>query len=274
MPEPSEESRAGEPGDLPSCFVIMPISDHPDYPTGHFGEVYESIISPAATECGYAPLRADQVAATNLIHLDILRRIVEAPIAICDLSSANPNVMFELGIRQAFDKPVVLIKDTKTRKIFDIDSMRTIPYDDTMRPRAVRNTVASLVQAIEATQNAKPGDGLNSIVGLLGLHAAALKQNQEDPTSARMSLLESHLSNIGLSIKQLNDDVSRVLSVNDQRSVASQPDQYEGTGIVRRSISNEATNYLRGLQKTNSFTPAASSGRVVVEAVKRPTPKK
>jgi len=39
---------------------------------------------------------------TNDIHIDILDRIINAPDGDCDLSGLNPNVMFELGIRQAF----------------------------------------------------------------------------------------------------------------------------------------------------------------------------
>jgi len=187
-----------------SCFAIMPISDHQDYPADHFGEVYESIIQPAVRACGYEPVRADQVAATNLIHLDILKHILEAPIAICDLSSANPNVMFELGLRQAFDKPVVLIKDDRTRKIFDIDNIRTIQYDAEMRPRAVRKAIEAIAASIIQTVAAKPEDGVNSIVGLIGLHAAALKHTQDDPDDARMALLERQLNGVSSKLDQLN----------------------------------------------------------------------
>jgi hypothetical protein len=55
-----------------------------------------------------------------VIHLDVIKRLVHSPLVLCDLSARNPNVMFELGIRQAFDKPVVLVQDEKTPQIFDI----------------------------------------------------------------------------------------------------------------------------------------------------------
>jgi len=194
------------------CFAIMPISDHPDYGPDHFGEVYESIIQPAVIDCGYDPLRADQVAATNLIHLDILKRILEAPIAVCDLSSANPNVMFELGLRQAFDKPVILIKDNKTRQIFDIDNVRTIMYDADMRPRSVRKAIEAISASIRETVSAKREDGANSIVALLGWHAAALRHNQDDPSDARIALIERQLGSIS---SKIDDAFSRNLSLGD-----------------------------------------------------------
>ena len=87
----------------PTCFVIMPISDVDTYDKGHFGRVYEYIIKPACAAAGFRPTRADEVQATNYIVVDILRKILDAEMMICDLSSRNPNVLYELGIRQAFN---------------------------------------------------------------------------------------------------------------------------------------------------------------------------
>lgn len=88
-----------------TCFVIMPISDPEGYRLGHFQSVFDDLFVPACEKAGYDATRADQVRETNLIHLDVLQRIVNSPMVLCDLSSRNPNVLFELGLRQAFDKP-------------------------------------------------------------------------------------------------------------------------------------------------------------------------
>lgn len=37
---------------LKKCFVIMPISDVPDYPPGHFNRVFNHIIVPACKQVG------------------------------------------------------------------------------------------------------------------------------------------------------------------------------------------------------------------------------
>jgi hypothetical protein len=118
---PTSESKASvNSGDSKKCFVIMPISNHTDYETGHFDRVYEEIIRPAVEQAGFEPKRADDIKQTHIIIIDILKSIVDSDMAICDLSSLNPNVMYELGIRQMTKKPVVLIKDSKTKRIFDI----------------------------------------------------------------------------------------------------------------------------------------------------------
>ena len=115
-------------GENKNCFVIMPIADCDGYEKGHFAHVYDDIIKPAIDKTEFTAIRADEVKETNFIHLDILKKLIDAPIAVCDLSTRNPNVLFELGIRQAFDKPVVLIQEKGTPKIFDIAPLRYLEY--------------------------------------------------------------------------------------------------------------------------------------------------
>jgi len=156
------------------CFIIMPISDVDGYSQGHFKHVYDNIIYPSCEMAGYQAIRADEVKATNLIHLDILKKLIDAPIAICDLSTRNPNVLFELGIRQAFDKPVVLIQENGTPKIFDIAPLRYLEYSKEMRYHDVLRSQKELKEAIEATAIADGEVGnVNSIVKLLALNSSA-----------------------------------------------------------------------------------------------------
>ena len=57
---------------LKTCFVIMPIADHPDYPVGHFMRVYDYIIKPACIKAGFVPDRADDAQHTHFIMMNIL----------------------------------------------------------------------------------------------------------------------------------------------------------------------------------------------------------
>jgi len=152
------------------CFIIMPISDPEGYEDGHFRHVYENIIQPACEQANVKPIRADDVKETNLIHLDVLKKLIDSPIAICDLSTRNPNVLFELGIRQAFDKPVVLIQEVGTPRIFDIAPLRYLEYSRDMKYHDVLKSQSELKDAISATINAEGDSGnINSIVKLLAL---------------------------------------------------------------------------------------------------------
>lgn len=155
------------------CFVIMPISESEGYPTGHFGRVYEHIIKPACELAGFKPIRADDIMTTNYIALDIIKNIIECDMAICDLSSRNPNVLYELGIRQAFNLPVTLIKDMKTKRVFDIQGFRDIEYDESLRIDTVEIATQDLSEVIKNTFENKQSE-INSLVSLLGIEPAKL----------------------------------------------------------------------------------------------------
>ena len=146
-----------------------------------------------------------------MIHLDILSRILDVTMAVCDLSAVNPNVMFELGIRQAFDKPVVLLKDRGTRDVFDIGPIRRVDYDEALTYRGVMEARLALTKMLEATAAMKIGEGTNSIVNLLGLRAAAVRPSEQDPQTARFTLLESAFGEISEDLKYLRRMVSRYI---------------------------------------------------------------
>lgn len=145
------------------CFVIMPISDQSDYPKGHFQKVYEQIFQPAIEKAGYLPYRVDENVISDRIIDKIFNAIQECPMALCDLSSRNPNVLYELGIRQAYDKPVVLVQDEKTDRIFDVSGISTVQYKSQRLFEDVLEARDKIAKAIVETKEGRQ----NSIVKIV-----------------------------------------------------------------------------------------------------------
>lgn len=215
-PKQNQESNDGQM----ECFVIMPISDCDGYSKGHFLHVFEDIITPACDKAGFRGFRADQVKQSNLIHLEILQSLLEAPMAVCDLSSRNPNVLFELALRQAFDKPVCLIQEVGTPAIFDISPFRYIEYRRERVYHEVLEDQTKISDSIKATFNEHTsGKGINSIIKLLALSkpAALPEFSAPDASSEIQHLILSELS-------QLRDEVriNRRMSSNLKRPVKSE----------------------------------------------------
>lgn len=202
--------------DLIDCFIIMPIADPENYDKGHFNKVYEDILKPACSKSGFKPVRADEVKQTNLIHLDILQKLIDSPMAICDLSNRNPNVLFELGLRQAFDKPTVLVQECGTPKIFDISPLRYTEYRKELKYREVLEDQDLIAEALRATKQATDkGEGINSIVGLLSLASPAqLKDVTDTDTAKMMQIIMSEMND-------LKTDVRRTVRRFDERSHSS-----------------------------------------------------
>jgi hypothetical protein len=114
--------------DKEKCFVIMPFTEPDGYPKGHFQKNYEQVFIPAIEMAGFKGERVDENKISDSILNRIFSGVQDSPIALCDLSGRNPNVLYELGLRHAYDKPVVLVQDEKTERIFDVGGINTIPY--------------------------------------------------------------------------------------------------------------------------------------------------
>jgi hypothetical protein len=87
----------------PFCFVIMPFGRKPN-PAGaeiDFDAVYKTLIAPAIDEAGLEPIRADNETVGGLIHKPMYERLILCEYAIADLTTANANVFYELGLRHA-----------------------------------------------------------------------------------------------------------------------------------------------------------------------------
>lgn len=185
------------------CFVIMPISDVDEYPAGHFNRVYEHIIIPACEQEGYEPIRADATSKSNVIIVDILKNILNCEMAICDLSSRNPNVFYELGFRQAFNMKTVLMKDEKTDRPFDISSIRSINYESSLRIDLVNKAISELAKALKETNEMSEHEP-NSLLKLLSIENPAKLPDRQELSGDSSLILQA--------IQELSLDMHRSLS--------------------------------------------------------------
>src|SRR5688500_13676409 len=125
-----------------TAFVIMPFSEKglAPRPVGFFEQVLASIIVPAGNTAGFSVETAQQK-GSDIIHTTIINHLLEADLVIADLSDHNPNVLFELGIRLANEKPVALIRAAGTERIFDVDIIRIEDYDPNVWPTTVEKDI-------------------------------------------------------------------------------------------------------------------------------------
>ena len=156
MPQSDAADRA-RPGRLPLCFVVMPFGTKPDGQGGSvdFDAVYEELLAPAIRDAELEPLRADQELVGGLIHKPMYERLILADYAVADLTTANANVFYELGVRHAA-RPysTVLVSADVKRTPFDLAPDRVLPYslDSKGRPAKANEDRAALVVALDAAR--------------------------------------------------------------------------------------------------------------------------
>ena len=87
----------------------------------------------------------------RVIHKTIIQNLYAYPIVVCDVSARNPNVLFELGMRVAFEKPVVIVKDDQTKGIFDLAPIEYIEYPRDLRYAKIQDFKLQVAQKIKNT---------------------------------------------------------------------------------------------------------------------------
>jgi tetratricopeptide (TPR) repeat protein len=114
------------------CFVDMPFGQKPDLKSGvvvDFDPIYNEAIKPAIEQCGLEALRGDEERTGGIIHSAMFARLLLAEFVIADLTLANANVFYELGIRHAA-KPftTVPIFANINALPFDVALVRAVSY--------------------------------------------------------------------------------------------------------------------------------------------------
>jgi hypothetical protein len=110
------------------CFVISPIGHEGDDIRQRSNKVLKHIITPCVKD-DFEVERADTIDAPGSISNTVLNNVVKADLVIADITDHNPNVFYELAIRHAVRKPVIIISERGTKFPFDIQDLNVIDFD-------------------------------------------------------------------------------------------------------------------------------------------------
>jgi hypothetical protein len=121
----------------PICFMIMPygtkqVLDRHEaaVPAAvNFDHLWQVALRPAIEDdLGYEPVRADEDLGALIIH-EMIERLAISDLVIADVSIANANVYYEIGIRHAArQQGSVMVAAEWAKPLFDINQMRQVRY--------------------------------------------------------------------------------------------------------------------------------------------------
>jgi tetratricopeptide (TPR) repeat protein len=115
------------------CFVVMGFGRKTDYETGRtldLDATYEAIIQPAIHASNMRCIRADEIIQSGLIDAPMYEMLLMADLVVADISTGNPNAVYELGVRHALrPNATIIMKESEGRLYFDLNHMRTFKYD-------------------------------------------------------------------------------------------------------------------------------------------------
>jgi hypothetical protein len=132
------------------CFVVMGFGVKTDYATGRkldLDKSYRLLIKPVVEGKGLECVRADEIRHSGAIDVPMYRELLTADVVIADLSTANPNALYELGVRHALrPRTTIVISESKLSYPFDLNHVaissythlgEAIDYDEVTRFRKV-----------------------------------------------------------------------------------------------------------------------------------------
>ncbi len=114
------------------CFVVMGFGIKTDFATGRkldLNKSYRLLIKPVVEEKGLICVRADEIQHSGVIDVPMYMELMMADVVIADLSTANANAFYELGIRHALrPRTTIVISEDKMAYPFDVNHISITSY--------------------------------------------------------------------------------------------------------------------------------------------------
>ncbi len=124
---------------------------------------YRLLIKPVVEERGLVCVRADEILHSGTIDVQMYQELFMADVVIADLSTANPNALYELGIRHALrPRTTIVISEDRLPYPFDLNHVLiskythlgdAIDYDEVMRFRGVLSKTLAAVLRDQAVDS-------------------------------------------------------------------------------------------------------------------------
>ena len=154
----------------PLCFVLMPFGEKRDAAGAviNFDAVYHDLIVPAVEAAGMDPLRANEEMDGGIIHKALFERLILCEYAVADLTTANANVFYELGVRHAVRQwsTILLFSKGGSQLPFDVAPLRALPYvlGADGRPTEIESTCGVLVARLHEARQARTDSPIYQLV--------------------------------------------------------------------------------------------------------------
>ena len=143
-----------------------------------FDDKIRYMIRPVLSELNYKMVIADERYIVGMISGKTIKDIINADMMIVDISDNNPNVFYQIAIRNSLNLPLIILKQPFQGPLFDIDEERTLSVDGSS-PRLWHETITNLkMQIINAEKEKR--DASYSILTDFGFSHKIVHENTSE----------------------------------------------------------------------------------------------
>jgi hypothetical protein len=253
------ESAAGEQN--LKCGLIMPISAIDNCSEQHWADVKDIIVEAIQSieKPKFTVSLVSDADDAGVIQRRIVQNVYNSDIVVCDVSGKNPNVMFELGLRIAFDKPVVIVKDDKTNYSFDTAPIEHVLYPRDLRFNRIVEFKSALAAKVVGTYNAAQSEHGASFLKNFGEFRVATLDQKAVPFEkfivGSISELQDQVNSLFQEVRRANKQVRHpVASISARPHPPVTPLTLKDSDrlfsiSLRKAIDEYSANYNRGYEE-------------------------
>jgi hypothetical protein len=250
------------------CFIIMPITTpealvstyHND--SNHFQHVLDCLFIPAIEKAGFEP-KSPKAKGSDLIHAEIIKTLETADIVLCDVSTLNPNVFFEFGIRTSLNKPVCVVKDEQTKQVpFDTGILNYLEYDSAIHSWNVKNDVEKLAEHLKVSVDRSKSE--NTLWKYFGFKSEAAPLKADTDTNGKVDFLVSQMETM---MNKFENITSKQMRTNQRQNERDETEftvsnrLSEENNSIRRTI---AYNTLKKMLPNKKIALGGSGDEIIV----------
>lgn len=180
------------------CFVITPIGNNDTDIRRHIDGIIDQSIIPALKD-KYDIEVAHRKYEIGSINDRVIGSVYDSELVIANLTTLNPNVMYELAIRHSFGKPAIVIAEDGTKLPFDITDENTIFYiNDPQGANDLKERIIDFEKSIDfKNKNYGP---VHKAIGKNALFEE-VKSNREISDSKKIDYIMDRIDSITNSFK-------------------------------------------------------------------------
>jgi len=150
---------------------------------------------------------------SDVIPGEIIKNLETADLVLCDISTLNPNVFFELGIRTALNKPISLVRDDMTPKIpFDTTIINHHTYRNALNPWELDEDINLL--SIHINKSVKTSNKINSLWKYFGLASIAHPSEEKEGIEGQLEYLTLQM-----------DSLKKSIEIQQKKTISEPPQQ-------------------------------------------------
>lgn len=223
--------------------IVRPISSMDNEHTEqHWANLHEIVSRALYDDENYKfdfSLVSEQL-GSHFIQSTIISNLYNDHVVICDTSKHNPNVLYELGLRMAFQKPCIIIQEKGQKIAFDLSLIKYEEYpfnfnylDITDFQDRIRKSV---INSYDEFYNKNEGVAYSSIFDKAGIKPVEIKETKLN----EIDYLDSRISELVSKIPTASEISKLVISeIENNKLKDSRPEEIIRRKAFRRELSED-----------------------------------